>query len=180
MEHVKLRILVSALMMVILSGCGDSNLADLKVYVDEVKARPKGTIQPLPEFKPYEIFQYSVAGLRAPFTVPVEVELIRYQREQANSNVKPDENRVKEYLEGFNIDALRMVGTLAMSDDNLWALVDDSQGGVHRVRPGNFVGRNHGKVLDIDVGQIDVIEIVPDGHGGWLERPRSIRLEDES
>ena len=53
-------------------------------------------------------------------------------------------------------------------------------GGVHRVKVGDYLGRNHGKILVIDDSKIDVMEIVPDGEGGWLERPRSLSLKERS
>jgi len=163
----------------LLSGCsGSGEFGDLQAYVAEVNARPKGRIEPLPEFKPYESFNYSAAGLRGPFTAPVEIKLVKYQQERAKSNVKPDLQRPKEYLENFSVDAITMVGTLALTEDDVWALLDDAEGGVHRVKVGNYVGRNHGKVISINPGSVDLIEIVPDGHGGWLERPRAIKLQD--
>jgi len=175
--HQGLLPLLAAITM--LAGCsGSGEFNDLQAYVAEVKARPKGRIEPLPEFKPYESFQYSAAGLRGPFTAPVEIKLIKYQQERAKTNIKPDLQRPKEYLENFSIDAVSMVGTLALTEDDVWALLDDAEGGVHRVKPGNYVGRNHGKVVNINPGSIDIIEIVPDGHGGWLERPRAIKLQD--
>ena len=163
----------------LLSGCsGNGEFDDLQAYVAEVNARPKGRIEPLPEFKPYESFQYSAAGLRSPFTAPVEIKLIKYQQERAKSNIKPDLQRPKEYLESFSVDAISMVGTLAIQENEVWALLDDAQGGVHRVKVGNYVGRNHGRIISINPGSVDLIEIVPDGHGGWLERPRAIKLQD--
>jgi len=175
--HLSLLPLLAAITM--LAGCsGGGEFNDLQTYVAEVNARPKGRIEPLPEFKPYESFQYSAAGLRGPFTAPVEIKLIKYQQERAKSNIKPDLQRPKEYLENFSIDAISMVGTLTLTEDDVWALLDDAEGGVHRVKSGNYVGRNHGKVVGINPGSIDVIEIVPDGHGGWLERPRAIKLQD--
>jgi type IV pilus assembly protein PilP len=171
--------LLPSLAVALLVGCsGSGELGDLQSYVAEVSARPKGRIEPLPEFKAYESFQYSAAGLRGPFTAPVEIKLIKYQQDRAKSDIKPDLKRPKEYLEGYSIDAVSMVGTLALSEDDLWALLDDSDGGVHRVKLGNFVGRNYGQVVGINQGSVDVIEIVPDGHGGWLERPRAIKLKD--
>lgn len=178
MPH-KHTLLICALSGLLAACTGGEGVEDLQAYVDQVNATPKGTIEPLPEFKPYESFQYSAAGLRAPFSKPVDVKLIKYKDEKSKEDIKPDFNRPKEYLESFSIDALQMVGTIAMQENELWALVDDAEGGVHKVRPGNFLGRNHGKVTAIDLGQIDVIEIVPDGHGGWLERPRSLKLQDE-
>jgi len=178
----KSRFAISGVMVIsLLAGCsGGEEFADLQRFVAEANAKPGGSIEPLPEFKPYESFRYSAAGLRAPFDKPVEVKLIKYQDGKVREDVKPDFQRPKEYLESFSIDALKMVGTMAMTDDGLWALIDAAEGGVHNVRPGNYLGRNHGRIVSVDSGQVDVIEIVPDGHGGWLERPRTLKLQDET
>ena len=181
MQNLRINALALLALTGVLAGCsGSSEFSDLKSFVEDVKAQPKGAIDPLPEFQQNESFQYSAAGLRAPFSRPIEVKLMKYQQGKSLVDIKPDENRVKEFLEGFSIDGLKMVGTIALGEGKLWALVDDMQGSVHRVRPGNYLGRNHGKVLGVDIGQLDVVEIVPDGHGGWLERPRTLKLQDES
>lgn len=162
--------------MVFLSGCGGSDFSDLQVYMDEVRARPKGEIEPLPKFQPYESFTYSAAALRSPFQPPVKLEMA--DRQKGSADVKPDETRTKQFLEGFNIETFVMVGTLA-NDSGAFALVSGA-GGVHRVRVGDYLGRNHGRILAIDESKVDVIEIVPDGEGGWLERPRSLSLKERS
>jgi type IV pilus assembly protein PilP len=71
-----------------------------------------------------------------------------------------------------------MVGTLS-DDTGRFALITGA-GGVHRVKVGDYLGRNDGKIVSISDSQVDVIEIVPDGEGGWLERPRSISLKERS
>ena len=50
---------------VVLTGCS-SDMDDLDSYINEVKARPGGRIEPLPEIKPYEVFTYvaDTEGLR--------------------------------------------------------------------------------------------------------------------
>ena len=53
-------------------------------------------------------------------------------------------------------------------------------GGVHRVKVGDYLGRNHGRIVSVDEAKIDVVEIVPDGEGGWLERPRSLTLKERT
>jgi Tfp pilus assembly protein PilP len=100
------------------------------------------------------------------------------EKPEDKPEIKPDESRVKQFLEGFSIDTFEMVGTLR-NDRQLFALVSGA-GGVHRVKVGDFLGRNHGKILVIDDSKIDVVEIVPDGEGGWLERPRSLSLKERS
>jgi len=159
-----------------LSGCGGGSFSDLQAYMDEVRARPKGEIEPLPKFQPYESFTYSAASLRSPFQPPIKLELMA--RQKGSKDIKPDEARVKQFLEGFNIETFVMVGTLA-NDVGSFALVSGA-GGVHRVRVGDYLGRNHGRIFSIDDSKVDVIEIVPDGEGGWLERPRSLSLKERS
>lgn len=64
------------LSLALLSGCGGgTDFNDLQQYMDEVRAKPKGTIEPLPAFIPYEAFTYSAAALRHPFQPPVKLDL---------------------------------------------------------------------------------------------------------
>ncbi|MGQ7960721.1 type 4a pilus biogenesis lipoprotein PilP [Pseudomonas sp. SP16.1] len=166
-----------AMALVTLSGCGSNgDFADLRAYMDEVYARPKGAIEPLPKFQPYESFTYRAASLRSPFQPPVRIDVVN--RQKGSQEIKPDEARVKQFLEGFNIETFVMVGTLENSS-GLFALINGA-GGVHRVKVGDYLGRNHGKILAIDESKVDVVEIVPDGEGGWLERPRSLSLKERS
>ncbi|MBB2493790.1 type 4a pilus biogenesis lipoprotein PilP [Aquipseudomonas ullengensis] len=160
-----------------ISACtGGSDFSDLQAYMDEVRARPKGSIEPLPKFLPYEAFTYSAAALRSPFQPPVKIDMARQQK--GSKDIKPDETRVRQFLEGFNIESFEMVGTLA-NDGLVFGLVRGA-GGVHRVKVGDYLGRNFGHIVAIDEAKIEVVEIVPDGEGGWLERPRSITLKERS
>jgi type IV pilus assembly protein PilP len=99
-------------------------------------------------------------------------------RQRGTGNIKPDVNRPKQFLEGFNIETFSMVGILANASGR-YALVNGA-GGVHRVKVGDYLGRNDGRITKITDGEIDVIEIVPDGEGGWLERPRTITLKEKT
>lgn len=169
--------LVCIVALVGLSGCDVGNeFQDLQAYMDEVRARPKGTIEPLPEFQPYEAFTYSAAAMRSPFQPPVKIDLANHRR--GSQDIRPDEGRVRQYLEGFNIEVFEMVGTLS-NGAGMHALVRGA-GGVHRVRLGDYLGRNHGRIVKINEASIDIVEIVPDGEGGWLERPRSLTLKERS
>ncbi|MFI8606928.1 type 4a pilus biogenesis lipoprotein PilP [Pseudomonas sp. AOB-7] len=169
--------LALVLALSVLVGCGSGgDFADLRAYMDEVRARPKGAIEPLPKFQPYESFTYRAASLRSPFQPPVRVDVV--SRQKGTQEIKPDEARAKQFLEGFNIETFVMVGTLENAT-GFYALVSGA-GGVHRVKVGDYLGRNHGKILAIDESKVDVMEIVPDGEGGWLERPRSLSLKERS
>ncbi|WP_226665494.1 pilus assembly protein PilP [Microbulbifer aggregans] len=167
--------LLSALL--VLGGCSlDGNHSDLRQKMAAVKHKPKGQIEPVPTFTPYSPYVYSAAALRSPFIRPV---LEADQRLVGRKlDVAPDLNRQKELLERFPFDGLSMVGTLSRGGQ-LWALINDSDGGIHRITVGNYLGKNHGRVVNASSSQIDVLEIVPDGTGGWIERPRALTLEEK-
>lgn len=157
-----------------LGGCSSGSYQDLDEFMAEAKSRPAGHIAPIPAFKAYKAFNYSATSMRSPFDKPVEVTEIT--RLQMASNVKPDPNRPKEFLEQYSLDSLTMVGSLEQSG-TLWALMQDKEGGVHRVRKGNYMGHNHGRIVEAAETYISVIEIVPNGVDGWIERPRTIKLK---
>ncbi|MEZ5501753.1 MAG: pilus assembly protein PilP [Halioglobus sp.] len=166
--------LLLGLVAAALSACSGRDFSDLDAFMEEKRSRPGGIIAPIPTFKAYEAFAYSATALRSPFDRPIEVREIAQL--QAIAAIKPDENRPKEFLEQFTFDSLRMVGTLERGDAH-WTLIKDPEGGVHRVKPGNYLGRHHGKIVDMTDTYVSVVEIVSDGTpDGWVERPRTIKL----
>lgn len=157
-----------ALALVNLAGCGGGT-ADLRAELQEKKKRPGGRIEPLPEIKPYESFTYDPSDLRSPFQPSVPVVA------PGAGGVRPDSRRNREFLEGFSLDTLRMVGTLKQQG-KVFGLVQTKDGLIHRVLPGNYVGQADGRILAITDSRISVIEIVPDGLGGYMERPAALAL----
>jgi type IV pilus assembly protein PilP len=166
--------LSAVIVSLLVGGCSnEAKMAELRAYVESVVSRPPGQIEPLPEFVSYVAFTYSAASLRGPFDIPVDAATAL--RNQLNGEVKPDETRPKEYLESFALGSLSMVGTLARSGQT-WALIRDETNNINRVTVGNYMGRNYGRIVAIRETQIDLMEIVPTGDGGWIERPQSITL----
>lgn len=163
-------------LVALLSACTGNSNQDLRDYIADVKKRPKGTIEPIPTFRPYEAFSYSAVTLRSPFEPPVPEAVKVYV--EAGENVKPDFNREKELLEGFNMASLTMVGSLELSGA-LWALVDDGEGGVHPVTKGNYLGKNHGRIIATTANSIEILEIVSNGRDGWVERPRTLKIKEK-
>lgn len=169
--------IVAAVLSLGLVGCDSSgSFADLQTFMDEVRARPKGAIEPMPKEVIYEPFTYVAAALRSPFQPPVKIDFVSQQK--GNADVQPDETRVKQFLEGFNIESFVMVGTLS-NEAGVYALIRGGDG-VHRIRMGDYLGANHGRVVAITAAGVEIIEIVSDGDGGWLERPRTLALQERS
>jgi type IV pilus assembly protein PilP len=153
-----------------LVACSD-DIDDLRKHITEVKARPGERIEPLPEIKPYEAFVYKAGTMRSPFVQSAPV------RSDVANAVRPDSKRPREFLEQFSLDTMKMVGTLQLLGKD-YGLVQGKDGLVHRVLPGNHMGQNDGKIVSITNNKISLIEIIPDGLGGYIERPAALALNE--
>lgn len=167
--HTPLRnVAAGALALLWLSACS-SDMDKLQAQVAEIKNRPGERIEPLPQIKAYEGFKYNAANMRSPFVPSAPA------RSDVANIVRPDSKRAREFLEQFPLDTMQMVGTLQLQGSN-YGLVQGKDGLVHRVLPGSFVGQNDGRVVSITPTRISIIEIVPDGLGGYIERPAALAL----
>ncbi len=154
-----------------LTACSQ-DISDLQTFISQTKSAHVGSVQPIPQFKPYESFSYSAAELRDPFVANVNLE---EDDTTKTSLLNPDSTRPKQPLEVFPLDTLSMVGILEQNSD-LWGLIKDPQNIVHRVQVGNYMGQNEGRIIEIDESAISLVEIVPDGIGGYIERDASIAI----
>lgn len=170
--HKSVRWLAVAALAAAVSACG-RNSSELQAYIDEVKARPGGRIEPLPEIQPAPSFVYEAGDRRSPF-MPDTPER---GPAGAGSIAGPDPNRPREFLEQFPLDTLRMVGTLS-GRSGAFGLVQTSDGLVHRVTVGNHMGQNYGRIATITDAEIQLVEIISDGLGGYIERPAAVGLSD--
>ena len=158
--------------LVSLASCSQE-MGDLYAFIDQTKSSHVGSVKPIPQFLPYESFSYTAAELRDPFVANVNLE----ENEITTSLLNPDSTRPREALEVFPLDTLRMVGTLEQKED-LWGLIKDSQNVVHRVQVGNYMGQSEGRIISIDDSSINLIEIITDGVGGYIERDAAIVIGD--
>ena len=163
------RLLLLAACATFLSACGGGN-AEMQARVAEIKKRPGGRIEPLPEIKPYETYNYDPAGIRSPFE-PGD------SGAGSTGGIRPDSSRTREVLEQYSLDTLRMVGPLRQGG-RVFGLVQTKDGLVHRVAVGNYLGQADGRILAIAEAKISLTEIVPDGLGGFIERPASVGLSN--
>jgi len=161
------------LVTLMLAACTDS-MDDLQKYIESVKARPAEPIPPIPPVKTYAPYVYEGMTGRDPFRQSI-TEGADDVRSSKGTGPRPDFNRPKEYLERYELDTLSMVGTFSKGKD-YWALVRDPEGVIHRVPAGNYMGKNHGKVVRITSTEVDLSELISDGAGGWLVREASIAL----
>jgi type IV pilus assembly protein PilP len=150
----------------VLAGC--SGQSDLHEWVAQEKAKRGAPIPPLPVIKTFETFIYNDQDKRDPFS-PSADEL------NASNGPRPDQGRVPQPLEAFALDSLRMVGTIG-NGTSMEALIKDPGGVIHRVHANEYMGQNYGRVTAISGDKVDLVELVSNGNGGWMERPASIAL----
>jgi type IV pilus assembly protein PilP len=151
------------------AGCTRGQ-SDLETWVAKTKAEPAPPLQPLPVMKQFESFEYAAQSLRDPFSPPVPDR-------NEGTGPRPNEDRRKEVLEAFPLDSLNMAGTIG-SGKALVGLVTAPDKVTYRIKPGNYLGQNDGRVTAVYEDRIEIVELVPDGAGGWLERQAKIALED--
>jgi type IV pilus assembly protein PilP len=161
--------LLAVLAAGVLAGCSGRD-ADLERFIEATKKEPGGRVEPLPEIKPYDTFTYANSSLRSPF-VPGG------SGASSAPGIRPEARRNREFLEQFSLDTLRMVGTLKLGGQS-YGLVQVKDGRVQRVLVGGHIGQNEGKITEILPSKISLIEVVPDGLGGYIERPAALALNE--
>lgn len=160
-----------------LAAACNPGLSDLQQFVQTTISQPPGRIEPIPEFQPYQSFEYTSHNLRDPF------RLLDFRRPDQNSGVissiasgpRPNLDRVREPLEDFPLDTLRLKGSITQNGVK-WGLIFAPDNTVHRVVEGQYMGQNHGRILSVSDERIELTEIVPDGLGNYIERSSSIAL----
>ena len=162
--------------LVMVGGCArgitstPGDAPNLESWVADVRARPAPPLDPLPVMQQFETFEYAAQTLRDPFSDAWNNAEV--------GGLRPDPDRRKETLEQYPLDSLDMVGTIGKGA-GLVALVMGPDKVTYRVRPGNYLGQSDGRVTSVREDGLELVELVPDGAGGWLERPASIALEDQ-
>jgi type IV pilus assembly protein PilP len=166
------RCILTISMVAGLSACGNEETVDLHTYVNEVKARQKHHIPPLPKPQEFKIFTYNDSGLRNPFEPTVEIQAL-----DSNNGLKPDMSRDRDVLEQYALGSLKMMGSLEKNGQK-WALIRAGDGTLFRTTVGRHIGKNNGQILKITESQIDLEEIVPDGLGGWIKRTSTLAVSE--
>jgi type IV pilus assembly protein PilP len=163
--------LLSALLLV---GCAGEEFQDLRDFVKNSGADMRGKVDPPPEVKPYEPFSYDNSmGLPDPFK-PRKQEAKNAGRPGLN---QPDMQRRREELEEFPLEGIKMVGYLHQANVG-YAVLRTPDGKLHRVKAGNYLGQNFGKITAITDSEVKIKEMVQDGTGDWAERESTLQLAE--
>jgi type IV pilus assembly protein PilP len=168
------RIAIALAIVAMVSGLAAcSGQGDLHEWVAQIKARKGAPLPALPVVKTFETYIYQDQDKRDPFEpAPPQAN------SQNMAGPHPDQNRPREPLEAFPLDSLKMVGTIG-AKGSVEALVKDPQGVIHQVHVGDYMGQNYGHVAQVTPSEIDLVELVPNGSGGWMERDATVALGEK-
>ncbi|MFC7369237.1 pilus assembly protein PilP [Vreelandella zhaodongensis] len=161
-----------------LVGCSDPQLEQLDQALVEIRrsadAPAAGVVKTLPA---YQSLDYRYDDTRSPFLAAERVRSDEAPVEQQISPLAPTQQRTPEPLESFQLQTLRLVGTLRMGDQKV-ALIAPPEGDVVSVREGNYLGTNHGLIHHVSPQEIIIVERVFSPQRGWQERQVTLTLEE--
>ncbi|MFC2995486.1 pilus assembly protein PilP [Acinetobacter sichuanensis] len=157
---------------VVLVGC-DSRIDAVNQQMASIRSQPPLPIEPAPSFDAVPSFDYSAQQLRSPF---LPSSLANELKIMAGKRVYPNLARQPEQLESYALESLNFKGSMKAQSGQIVGLIQTPDGKVERVQKGNYLGMNQGRIISINPTRIDLLEIVPDGRDGYIERPRSLIL----
>jgi type IV pilus assembly protein PilP len=160
----------------VLAGCGDSDVREVRDWMDQVRKETKPAVKPLAEPKEFIPYAYGAAEAVDPFSPnKLLAELAKVAATSDNPN-RPDTNRPREVLESYPLDTMRMVGVMKKGGVNYALLQIDKA--LHRVRPGQRVGQNFGTVTSVADNEVNIREVVQDAGGEWVARMSKLELQE--
>lgn len=165
-----LAILTFAILLV--SCSGDSG--NVKKFVADTKKKTRGKVASLPIMDIPEQVSYTSRSLRSPFSKSgsaIDQEMVFSRKEQA---VRDLERKI-EKLEQYPLASLKLKGVLESANTS-WGLVVDSDGYMHKVQVGNYIGHNSGRVVEITPTKLIIMEKWDDGSGNVQEQEKYLKL----
>ena len=156
----------------VLVGC-DSRIDAVNMEMVNIRNQQPMPIEPAPVFPPVPTFNYAAHQLKSPFmpsSLAAELKIM------AGKRVYPNFSRQPQPLESYALESLNMKGSMRSQSGQTLGLIQTPDGEIERMQIGNYMGMNQGRIVKITPTQIDLVEIIPDGREGYVERPRSLVL----
>ncbi|WP_306395295.1 pilus assembly protein PilP [Telluria beijingensis] len=158
----------------LLAACGDGGVGETRAWMKQVEKQTVPKVKALPEPKTFEPYGYDAREAPDPFDQAKLLGEMARAAQAGNAN-QPDLERPKEVLENFPLDTMRMVGTIEKGGVK-YALLQVERT-LYRVRPGQRIGQNFGRITRVSEGAIEIRESVQDATGDWVERMAHIELQ---
>jgi type IV pilus assembly protein PilP len=167
----------SFLLLVILSGCGGSGTAELNEWMADVKKNAKVNIPKLSEPKVYVPIAYTRPdGIDDPFS-PSKLLVVFDRMKNVKDPNAPDPNRLKEPLESYPLDTMRMVGYIENKKGKYAVLQIDKVN--HQVAVGMRIGQDDGLITKVtETGIVIKEKILDAADNAWVDRESKLELQE--
>ncbi len=159
-----------------IAGCSESSVQEIKQWMEDAKKDVKVAVPKLSEPKTFIPYIYSGKDAIDPYDPNKLLIVLARLKDKSSSALKPDQDRRKEPLEAYPLDAMKMVGTLEKPGLQYALLQIDKL--VFQAKVGNYVGQNFGMITGIGEASVDIKEIVQDASGDWVERKAKLELQE--
>lgn len=164
-----------------LTACGASPDDELRQWMSQQKRQAQPKVQALPEPKQFKPQSYGRFGEIDPFSDLKLTQALKRESGQSAVNsalITPELARRKEPLEAFPLDTMAMVGSLVKASKPIALVMVGKL--LYQVRPGDYLGQNYGKVMQISETELKLREIVQDAAGEWIEREAALHLQERT
>jgi type IV pilus assembly protein PilP len=156
----------------LLAGCFGDGLEDLKEFVRNSEADLRGKPFPAPEPKPYHKFVYDNQ------TNPIP-DPFKPRKAKKNSKLELSvDNHPKEDLENFPLESLKMIAFIEDKKNGSNAIIRAPDGRIFRVKAGNYMGMNRGRVVSVTDDKVTITELVLDSEDSGTPRTSTLQLDD--
>ena len=167
----------SALAVLSLQGCaGDQD--ELQQWMEQQRREAKPSVAPITPPKKFIPQAYVALSGVEPFSSQKLTVALKQEARQPNSLLAAEINRRKEALEAYPIDSMSMVGSVVRGGRPYALLRVDNL--LYRVKPGDYLGQNYGKITKISETDVTFREIVQDAAGEWIERMSALQLQEKA
>ncbi|MBN8753932.1 MULTISPECIES: pilus assembly protein PilP [Variovorax] len=176
---VAVKVLVVVLIAAGLSAC-DSDQEDLQRWMAEQRAQVKPSVPRITEPKKFTPQTYTEASSFEPFNMLKLTQALRRESNQPSTSelIAPELARRKEALEAFPLDSMAMVGSMNRNGQPVALVRVDKL--LYKVRVGEYLGLNYGRITRINETEVGLREIVQDAAGEWIERVATLQLQESA
>ena len=172
----KLRRILVLILASLLAACS-ADMDELNQWMEQEKRAAKPTIKPLVPPKKFLPQPYEASAGVDPYSAQKLSVAIKQEAAQPNSLLTAEMNRRREPLESYPLDSMTMVGSLMQQGQRHALLRADNL--LYRIKAGEHLGLNFGRVMKISETDITLREVVQDAAGEWVERTSTLQLQEQ-
>lgn len=160
--------------LAILAGCKANN-ESLSDFVSQVEAKARKDIEQLTPSIDFVAARYQQHEQRPPFVLPKEA-IVQNQPIAKKDCWQPRVRSKTGKLEKYPLSKLRLKGVMG-SGSSVSGLVQTPSGNVVKIKNGQFIGLNNGRVTKVTNKYVLINETLPDGLGCWHKRNVKLALK---